>query len=234
MFVVLHHGGQMFCLSQAKFPGRSDQAHARHALDRLHQINSAGNRQPARTRVIDEMRALYPPRLREGRNIGTEVACTRFKSQQLQPILQSPKRQEMALPRESRRASSQHPPQAPEARRVEYGQHQLSIRHKDTLDFTQDLMRISRELQGMGQHHQIDALLRNRQGFRIADEIGPPATTAEPIDDAVVAQVIDFGPPNLKRVKTEHIGDERIELRLLPIDQVAPKWGIQPFGKTGI
>src|SRR4051812_6414181 len=80
-------------------PGRCDEAHAGHALHRSHGVNAAGDRPPARARLLHERKAIEPDPAAKRRRIAAEAAAVELEAEHAQPVSQAEKADETRIPR---------------------------------------------------------------------------------------------------------------------------------------
>src|SRR3954466_3192522 len=77
---------------------RDEEAHADGALDRAHDVHAAADRPPAVARLLHELEALQPARLRERRRVAAEAAAGQLEAEQRQPVLETQQAEEPTAP----------------------------------------------------------------------------------------------------------------------------------------
>ena len=211
-----------------------EQSSARHALAGHDQVEAPEKRHPSGTQRFQPRPTLYPAFRAPCRRPACTALQLDFKSQQMQPVAQTMRRDRLHRPCQGltagiRTLASTHLA-SPEAPGVEPHDQNLPFRNEDTFDFTQTGMGIGRALQGVGQHHQIQRLGRPGPGPAVKDQRrlrrrtlklqpGMPA-----VRHAVVLQRIHSGPARLQRMVAKHIGQTGLCLRPLPGQHTLHRW----------
>ena len=141
-----------------------------------------------------------------------------------------------------------HLPQAPQAQRVEPGNHHPALGHQHTLHFTQRHVRIHAQFQGVGQHHQIQTGIGKRQSLGLSPQgrrtrrmgrqrpralqcarAWHPPQRQPLVRHAVGAQTFNARHAQLQRVVAKDVGHGVVHAGLLPGKQVAA-WGrVEPL-----
>ena len=85
--------------SAARLPGRPQQAHAVHPLDRDHEVDGTKNRPPALSGGIHPAKSVQPFLAGKGRTIATKAGRLYLKIEQAQPIAQAPVTNELTSAR---------------------------------------------------------------------------------------------------------------------------------------
>src|SRR5690606_8188924 len=81
-------------------PGRPDEPHCPHALDRADAVERAADRPPAIARRLHEAGALEPALAATGRAIAAIAAALELEAEQLEPVPQPRQRDHLALARQ--------------------------------------------------------------------------------------------------------------------------------------
>ena len=111
---------------------------------------------------------------------------------------------------------------AEEREGVEARNQYLAFGADDAVDLAQELMRLVGELERMGQHDEINAVLGEWQPVWIGQHLrGVLEIDGEASRDSGAKQERAFGQPDLQRVEAEDVGERGIEVSLLTRAAVA-------------
>src|SRR5688572_9870732 len=92
-------------------PGRRDHTQSLDTLDRAHYIDSAEDRPPARSRMLEEAEAREPLPAAERRHVAAKAPAVQLEPEQVQPVLQAQQPDESRVPRRARCAAAPLPGQ---------------------------------------------------------------------------------------------------------------------------
>ena len=91
--------------------------------------------------------------------------------------------------------------QAPQAGRVEAADHHLALGHQHALDLAQRGVRVGVQLQRVRQHHQVEAVLLERQRREVGDQRRPALGRRAPAARAAPASCAACGWPAARRAR---------------------------------
>src|ERR1700674_3297637 len=166
----LPRSGCQRLLAHAARPCRCDHAHTQYALGGAKEVHATRDRPPAIAGLFSEVEALEPRFLRERRRVAVEPAAGDLEAEQREPILEPVERDEVAGPGHSLFAA-EVTLDAEQAEGIEAGDDELALGPYDAVNFAQQLMRLVGEFQYVGQHDQVDAVLRERKPVRIGQHL---------------------------------------------------------------
>ena len=109
----------------------------------------------------------------------------------------------------------------------------MALGAQDSRDFTQHLVRVCAELEGMRHQHQVCNAGLDRQRANIRLQARRPFGRNDGAKlHAVGAQKVILGQSDLECVETENVGDLVIEMPLLGLEQFAAQRAGKPRGKV--
>ena len=227
-----------------------------HTLDGHQKVASPKNGPPLLAQGINPRKALQPFGTAHCWTITAKADGLDLEAQQTQPVAHAPNTDELPHIGQIQGflcpALAQpytHLPQAPQAQRVEPGNHHPALGHQHTLHFTQRHVRIHAQFQGVGQHHQIQTGIGKRQslglspqgrrtrrmgrasvrGLFSAREHGIRTQRQPLVRHTVGSQTFDARHTQLQRVVAKDVGHGVVHAGLLPGKQVAA-WGrVEPL-----
>ena len=190
------------------------------------------DRPPAVAGLLHEREALQPARLTDRRRIAAEAPAVQLEAEQLQPVAQPQEADEVAAPGVIGPLAPEPALEAPQAERVEAGDHDLPLGHEHPLGLAQDLVRVLAELEHVRQHDEVHALRRERQMARIGgDAAAGLGARAEAVRDAAGAEEVDRRQTDLRRVEAEDVFHGAVELGALPLEDIGALRRLVPRGE---